>query len=254
MQIEIDTLCLDVAEKTDEVLQRTTQSVDRPHGHQIEISSRDAFEQSIEARTLVAPLGAADALVGKLRDDVPVEPSRDLLKHSELVLGRLVRVRRHSEIEGDTLRHRVDDATDWQSVNKTGDYGTRRPGSRDARKTWILEARFRRGFWDTRPSRSPVARHGMSRITSWRPAPNAPTSPIMTWHVQYREGAADHIERFGGPELAIEAACRLIDEGRDVYGIGTGPLTDSIGKDEIAKIYAMWDRAKYPFGDRTYGP
>jgi hypothetical protein len=48
--------------------------------------------------------------------------------------------------------------------------------------------------------------------------------------------------------LAIRAACRLIDHGYDVYGIGTGPLTDSIGKEQIARIYAMWARAKFPFG------
>ncbi len=44
------------------------------------------------------------------------------------------------------------------------------------------------------------------------------------------------------------AACGLIDDGCDVYGIGTGPLSDTIGKDEMARIYAMWARAKYPFG------
>jgi hypothetical protein len=70
----------------------------------------------------------------------------------------------------------------------------------------------------------------------------------MTWHVQYRKDAADHIERHPSPERAIEAACCLIDVGCDVYGIGTGPLTDSIGRDEIAGIYALWARVKFPFG------
>jgi hypothetical protein len=70
----------------------------------------------------------------------------------------------------------------------------------------------------------------------------------MTWHVQYRQDTVDRIVRHPNPEQAIEAACRLIDDGCDVYGIGTGPLTDSIGRDEIARIYAMWARAKRPFG------
>jgi hypothetical protein len=70
----------------------------------------------------------------------------------------------------------------------------------------------------------------------------------MTWHVQYRKDAADHIERHSSPERAIEAACRLIDDGYDVYGVGTGPLTDSIERDQIARIYAMWARTKLPFG------
>jgi hypothetical protein len=70
----------------------------------------------------------------------------------------------------------------------------------------------------------------------------------MTWHVQYRKDATYHIERYPSPERAIEAACRRIDEGCDVKGIGTGPLSDSIERDQIARIYAMWARVKSPFG------
>jgi hypothetical protein len=70
----------------------------------------------------------------------------------------------------------------------------------------------------------------------------------MTWHVQYRNDLTEHIVRFPSPEEAIEAACRLIDDGCDVYGIGTGPLTDSIARDEIARIYNLWARPKRPFG------
>jgi hypothetical protein len=70
----------------------------------------------------------------------------------------------------------------------------------------------------------------------------------MTWHVQYRQAATDQLMRRPSPEAAIEAACRLIDQGCDVYGIGTGPLTDSISRDQIARIYGIWVRAKGPFG------
>jgi hypothetical protein len=42
-----------------------------------------------------------------------------------------------------------------------------------------------------------------------------------------------------------------MDDGCDVYSIGTGPLTDSIAKDEIARIYALWAREKFPFGFQT---
>jgi hypothetical protein len=72
----------------------------------------------------------------------------------------------------------------------------------------------------------------------------------MIWHVQYRVGTRAQIARYGTPERAIEAACRLIDDGDDVYGIGTGPLTDSIARDEIAKIYAFWVKAKGSVGHR----
>jgi hypothetical protein len=68
----------------------------------------------------------------------------------------------------------------------------------------------------------------------------------MTWHVQYRIDAVDHIAMHGSPEAAIEFACCLIDDGFDVFGIGTGPLKDSIERAEIAAIYGMWVRAKPP--------
>jgi hypothetical protein len=71
---------------------------------------------------------------------------------------------------------------------------------------------------------------------------------MTTWHVQYRQDAVDHVTRHPSPEQAIEAACGLIDSGCDVYGIGTGSLTDSIGPEQIASIYALWARASHPFG------
>jgi hypothetical protein len=61
----------------------------------------------------------------------------------------------------------------------------------------------------------------------------------MTWHVQYRKGGSDHIERAPTPEAAIESACHLIDESCDVYGAGAGPLADTIAGNEIARIYAF---------------
>jgi len=69
----------------------------------------------------------------------------------------------------------------------------------------------------------------------------------MVWHVKYRYQAVDHIERYPTPERAIEEACRLIDQGREVRGIGTGPLSDSIRRDQIDLIYGIWVRAKYPY-------
>ncbi len=61
-----------------------------------------------------------------------------------------------------------------------------------------------------------------------------------SWHVQYRSGSVDRIEHHQTPELAIAAACHLIDVGHDVFGIGTGPLTDSIDRRQIARIYQLW--------------
>ena len=62
------------------------------------------------------------------------------------------------------------------------------------------------------------------------------------------KGGSDHIVRAPTPEAAIEIACPLIDEGCDVFGVGTGPLTDAIAGNEIARIYAIWAREKNPFG------
>jgi hypothetical protein len=57
----------------------------------------------------------------------------------------------------------------------------------------------------------------------------------------------DHLAMFPSPETATENACRLIDEGHDVFGIGTGALTDSIEREQIARIYAIWTRANSRF-------
>ena len=65
----------------------------------------------------------------------------------------------------------------------------------------------------------------------------------MEWHVQFRGSGADQVLWRKTPELAIEAACRLMDDGLDVFGIGVGDFTDSVGKVEIAKIYALWNGA-----------
>jgi hypothetical protein len=70
----------------------------------------------------------------------------------------------------------------------------------------------------------------------------------MEWRVQYRHGGTDHLAMFPSPEAAIENACRLIDDGHDVFGIGTGGLADSVEREQIAGIYAMWARAKSPSG------
>jgi len=68
------------------------------------------------------------------------------------------------------------------------------------------------------------------------------------WTVQYRRDTTDHIVKHINSERAIEAACRLIQDGCDVSGIGTGALTDAIAKEEIARIYAKWSGAKVPAG------
>jgi hypothetical protein len=61
----------------------------------------------------------------------------------------------------------------------------------------------------------------------------------MEWSVQYTSDGADHLERTETPQGAIELACRLMDSGADVFGIGVGEPPVSIGRDEIARIYRL---------------
>lgn len=82
--------------------------------------------------------------------------------------------------------------------------------------------------------------------------PYEPTKSVQyhkkIWTVQYRRDTTDHIVKHINSERAIEAACRLIQDGCDVSGIGTGALTDAIEKEQIARIYAKWSSAKAPPG------
>ena len=71
-----------------------------------------------------------------------------------------------------------------------------------------------------------------------------PGTPAPEWHVQYRKSETEHIGWFATPEDALEAACTLIDDGFDVYGVGTGSLDDTISRDHIARIYTLWAKAK----------
>jgi hypothetical protein len=74
----------------------------------------------------------------------------------------------------------------------------------------------------------------------------------MTWHVQFTEpGGSTGIVRFPTPEHAIEEACRMLDDGCDVFGIGTGPLSDSIDRGHIKRIHEMWKKAH---GDQPTAP
>ena len=69
----------------------------------------------------------------------------------------------------------------------------------------------------------------------------------MIWPVKYRDDAIDYIASYPSPERAIDAACLLIDHGCDVYGLGTEASADTMGRDEIARIYFIWARARAPF-------
>jgi hypothetical protein len=75
----------------------------------------------------------------------------------------------------------------------------------------------------------------------------------MEWYIQFRRDAVDHIDWHPTPEDAIDAACQLIDVGVDVFGLGTGPLTDAISRESINRLYQLWAREKYPFRRTALG-
>jgi hypothetical protein len=65
------------------------------------------------------------------------------------------------------------------------------------------------------------------------------------WFVRYnRQSDLDEIEEMDTAEQAVEIACLLVDEGCTVSGIGWGSLTVTVGKSEIAHLFAHWNRAK----------
>jgi hypothetical protein len=72
----------------------------------------------------------------------------------------------------------------------------------------------------------------------------------MEWHVQHIRYGLDQLDWYLSPEQAVEAACRLIDDGHDVYALGAASLMESISRNEIARIYEMWVRDKRPFGEK----
>jgi hypothetical protein len=65
------------------------------------------------------------------------------------------------------------------------------------------------------------------------------TISIMEWHVQYRLAASDLVVWFPTPEEAIKAACRLLDDGHEVFSIGTEDVSDSVSARDIARIYRI---------------
>jgi hypothetical protein len=69
----------------------------------------------------------------------------------------------------------------------------------------------------------------------------------MEWTVQYKQAGVDRTVDAVNPDDAVRTACQLMDDGYEVCGIGTGALTHMIGKEEIARLYALWVRAKPPY-------
>jgi hypothetical protein len=66
-----------------------------------------------------------------------------------------------------------------------------------------------------------------------------------TWHVRFRFDGTDNVARYPTELAAIEAACRLIDDGCRVFGIGPRLRDDTLNKDQIACVHELWAKAKH---------
>jgi len=65
------------------------------------------------------------------------------------------------------------------------------------------------------------------------------------WRV-HCAAAHESITGLASRHAATEAACRLMDNGVMVVGIGKGrPDEDAIGRDQLALTYGVWTRVKY---------
>jgi mannose/fructose/N-acetylgalactosamine-specific phosphotransferase system component IIB len=75
---------------------------------------------------------------------------------------------------------------------------------------------------------------------------NKDTTP---WSIRYRD-SADHVARALTPEDAIATACRLIEEGFDVYAIDCGQMKEFMGKSQLVRIHDIRTRKSLAFEQR----
>src|SRR5262249_37244583 len=99
---EVQALGVEVGQEPDKALQRPTQAIDAPGGHDVEVFASDAGMECGEARPAVLALSAGDAFGGEGRRGLPGVPLCGALKLSALVVDRLV-VSADPRVEGNPL-------------------------------------------------------------------------------------------------------------------------------------------------------
>jgi len=65
-----------------------------------------------------------------------------------------------------------------------------------------------------------------------------------TWHVKCGPGHESHAG-FETQEAAVEAACRLMDSGYAIVGVGRGPGDGGLDREQLAVAYATWVRVRH---------
>ena len=89
VQVQIYARRVQLIEESDKVLQGATQAIDRPCHHDVELSADARLEKGVELRSLLAALGAADAVVDVLGRHHPPPALGHGTQLKELVLGGL---------------------------------------------------------------------------------------------------------------------------------------------------------------------
>ncbi len=102
MQEQVDALGVKLAQEVQQVDQRASQAIDRPGCDHVDVAAGNGLQQPIEARALVAALGAGDTGVLEELDHAPAVARGDLFKFTSLVFGRLL-IRRDPQIDRDAL-------------------------------------------------------------------------------------------------------------------------------------------------------
>jgi hypothetical protein len=90
VQVEIAADGVQLVEETDEILQRSAETIDGPCRNHVDLALGDGFEEPVEGGPLVAALGSRDALVGELASDDPAALRRGREELAALVLDGLV--------------------------------------------------------------------------------------------------------------------------------------------------------------------
>lgn len=67
----------------------------------------------------------------------------------------------------------------------------------------------------------------------------------MEWQVRYHRRSVECIGRYPTQEIALKAACLLIDQGCDVLGIGLAPGTSDLDPEQVAEFYRSWAHERW---------
>jgi hypothetical protein len=102
MQVQADPLLLQLVKESRQMSEAAAEPIDRPGGDHIELALGGITPQPIECGALIAPLGAADAMVDIFADNLPSALLSDAGEVLALILDGLA-ASAHPEIQADAL-------------------------------------------------------------------------------------------------------------------------------------------------------